>query len=174
MTTRCYENLPKWPAKSPNVSCLPEANHANMLQAASTAMKEGICKPILLGNDGWLGRVIRCGLSLMQIYHLEIRAEDRRIRYAQLLTEKRQREGMTYAEAHEKMFDRNYFGMMMVEAGENRRLHHSTYSSMQRLYRLRRGYRYTRRIQTFRVMHIMNTKCGTYFLADTLINPETN
>ena len=35
---------------------------------------------------------------------------------------------MTYAEAHEKMFDRNYFGMMMVEAGEADAFITGTYS----------------------------------------------
>lgn len=65
----------------------------------------------------------------MQIINLRHpNEEDRRIRYAQLLTEKRQREGMTYAEAHEKMFDRNYFGMMMVEAGEADAFITGTYS----------------------------------------------
>ena len=39
-------------------------------------------------------------------------------RYARILSEKRAREGVTYEEANDKMFERNYFGMMMVETGE--------------------------------------------------------
>lgn len=111
-------------------------------------------------------------LSGMQIINLRHpNEEDRRIRYAQLLTEKRQREGMTYAEAHEKMFDRNYFGMMMVEAGEADAFITGTYSKYaetiqiaKEVIGIREGYKH------FGAMHIMNTKCGTYFLADTLIN----
>lgn len=43
---------------------------------------------------------------------------ERRERYARILTEKRAREGFTYEEANDKMFERNYFGMMMVETGD--------------------------------------------------------
>lgn len=161
--------------KEPKRVVFAEANHANMLQAASTAMKEGICKPILLGYDELIGKLaesIGVDLSGMQIINLRHpNEEDRRIRYAQLLTEKRQREGMTYAEAHEKMFDRNYFGMMMVEAGEADAFITGTYSKYaetiqiaKEVIGIREGYKH------FGAMHIMNTKCGTYFLADTLIN----
>ena len=161
--------------KEPKRVVFAEANHANMLQAASTAMKEGICKPILLGHDELIGKLpesIGVDLSGMQIINLRHpNEEDRRIRYAQLLTEKRQREGMTYAEAHEKMFDRNYFGMMMVEAGEADAFITGTYSKYaetiqiaKEVIGIREGYKH------FGAMHIMNTKCGTYFLADTLIN----
>ena len=161
--------------KEPKRVVFAEANHANMLQAASTAMKEGICKPILLRNDELIGKLaesIGVDLSGMQIINLRHpNEEDRRIRYAQLLTEKRQREGMTYAEAHEKMFDRNYFGMMMVEAGEADAFITGTYSKYaetiqiaKEVIGIREGYKH------FGAMHIMNTKCGTYFLADTLIN----
>lgn len=161
--------------KEPKRVVFAEANHANMLQAASTAMKECICKPILLGNDELIGKLaesIGVDLSGMQIINLRHpNEEDRRIRYAQLLTEKRQREGMTYAEAHEKMFDRNYFGMMMVEAGEADAFITGTYSKYaetiqiaKEVIGIREGYKH------FGAMHIMNTKCGTYFLADTLIN----
>ena len=161
--------------KEPKRVVFAEANHANMLQAASTAMKEGICKPILLGTDELIGKLaesIGVDLSGMQIINLRHpNEEDRRIRYAQLLTEKRQREGITYAEAHEKMFDRNYFGMMMVEAGEADAFITGTYSKYaetiqiaKEVIGIREGYKH------FGAMHIMNTKCGTYFLADTLIN----
>ena len=153
--------------KEPKRVVFAEANHANMLQAASTA--------ILLGNDELIGKLaesIGVDLSGMQIINLRHpNEEDRRIRYAQLLTEKRQREGMTYAEAHEKMFDRNYFGMMMVEAGEADAFITGTYSKYaetiqiaKEVIGIREGYKH------FGAMHIMNTKCGTYFLADTLIN----
>ncbi len=44
--------------------------------------------------------------------------EGRRKRYAQLLFEKRNRKGMTYAEALEQVHDPNYFGVLMVDTGE--------------------------------------------------------
>ena len=54
--------------------------------------------------------------STQKNYH--DREEERRIRYATLLTEKCGRDGMTLTDALEKMFERNYFGMMMVETGD--------------------------------------------------------
>ena len=161
--------------KEPKRVVFAEANHANMLQAAATAMRDGICKPILLGNDELIGKLaasIGVDLTGMQIINLRHpNEEDRRCRYAHLLTEKRQREGMTYPEAHEKMFDRNYFGMMMVEAGEADAFITGTYSKYaetiqiaKEVIGIRKGYKH------FGAMHIMNTKRGVYFLADTMIN----
>ncbi len=161
--------------QSPKRVVFAEANHANMLQAASRALTEGICFPILLGNDELITKLadsIGIDLTGMQIVNLRHPdEEERRCRYARLLTEKRQREGMTYAEAHEKMFDRNYFGMMMVEAGEADAFITGTYSKYaetiqiaKEVIGIRPGYKH------FGTMHIMNTKQGTYFLADTLIN----
>ena len=92
-------------------------------------------------------------------------------RNAMASTGQNESKGMTYAEAHEKMFDRNYFGMMMVEAGEADAFITGTYSKYaetiqiaKEVIGIREGYKH------FGAMHIMNTKCGTYFLADTLIN----
>ncbi len=161
--------------KAPKRVVFAEANHANMLKAASRAMTEGICFPILLGNDEIITKLaasIGVDLTGMQIVNLRHPdEEERRCRYAHMLTKKRQREGMTYAEAHEKMFDRNYFGMMMVESGDADAFITGTYSKYaetiqiaKEVIGIRSGYKH------FGSMHIMNTKQGTYFLADTLIN----
>ena len=161
--------------KEPKRVVFAEANHANMLKAAETAMRDGICHPILLGNDELIAKLaasIGVDLTGMQIINLRHPdEEDRRCRYAHMLTEKRQREGMTYPEAHEKMFDRNYFGMMMVEAGEADAFITGTYSKYAETIQIakdvigiRPGYKH------FGAMHILNTKRGTYFIADTLIN----
>lgn len=96
---------------------------------------------------------------------------DRRERYALTLTQKREREGITLAEAREKMYDRNYFGMMMVEVGEADAFITGTYSKYTDTIQIAKdvigikpGFKH------FGAMHIMNTKKGTFFLADTLIN----
>ena len=43
---------------------------------------------------------------------------ERRHRYARLFAQKMERKGYTPQEAEDKMYERNYFGMMMVETGE--------------------------------------------------------
>ena len=99
-----------------------EGIHPNMLKAAVEAKAEGICHPILLGNDEAIGKLAEeMELSLEGIEIVNLRhpdESDRRERYSRILAEKRAREGFTYEEANDKMFERNYFGMMMVETGD--------------------------------------------------------
>ncbi|MDD3079232.1 MAG: NADP-dependent malic enzyme [Paludibacter sp.] len=152
-----------------------ESNHLNMLKAAELAFAEGICYPVLLGNEEKIESIAQenqidlTGIEIVNLRH--DREEERRVRFAKRLTEKRSREGMTYDEAYEKMYERNYFGMMMVETGEADALITGVYT------------KYTDSIQAAKevigirdglkhigAMHIMNTKKGTFFLADTLFN----
>ena len=95
-----------------------EANHVNMLKAAAEAKAEGICFPILLGNEERLAKIAaeeNISLEGIEIVNLRHdRETERRHRYARILSDKKAREGVTYSEACEKMVDRNAFGMMMV------------------------------------------------------------
>ena len=99
-----------------------EANHVNMLKAAAEAKAEGICFPILLGNEERLAKIAaeeNISLEGIEIVNLRHdRETERRHRYARILSDKKAREGVTYSEACEKMVDRNAFGMMMVATGD--------------------------------------------------------
>ena len=161
--------------QNPKRVVFAEAHHANMLSAAVTAYQEGICFPILLGNTDYIHSVAeQNGLNLdgLEIVNLRSGEEtERREKYAKILAQKRQREGITLDEAREKMFDRNYFGMMMVEVGDADAFITGTYTKYTETIQIakdvigiREGHKH------FGAMHIMNTKKGTYFLADTLIN----
>lgn len=155
-----------------------EANTDNTLRAAVLARGMGICIPILLGNEEMIEkRAARLGVDISGIEIVNLRHDreaDRRNRFATKLAEKRQRSGLTFREALEKMYDRNYFGMMMVEEGEADAFIAGTYSGCddaaqiaKEVVGIRPSYKH------FATMHIMNTKRGTYFLADTMIN-QTN
>lgn len=166
--------------KNPKRVVFAEANTNNMLQAAVLARNEGICTPILLGNEEMIAkRANKLGLNIDGIEIVNLRHDreaERRERYAYILTEKRQRNGVTLPEARENMFDRNYFGMMMVETGEADSMITATYPSNRRqvaeiaknVIGIRPSYNH------FATMHIMNTKRGTYFLADTSINANND
>ena len=108
--------------RNPQRVVFAEGIHPNMLKAAVEAKAEGICHPIILGNDEAIEKLAKeLDLSLEGIEIVNLRHPDeapRRERYARILSEKRAREGVTYEEANDKMFERNYFGMMMVETGE--------------------------------------------------------
>ena len=152
-----------------------EGAHPSMMKAAVQAKEEGICQPILLGNDEVINKLAaELGLSLEGIEVVNLRhpnEEERRERYAKILTSKRQREGYTIEEANDKMFERNYFGMMMVETGDADAFVTGLYTKFSNTIKvakevigMQEGY------STFATMHIINSKKGTLFVADTLIN----
>lgn len=152
-----------------------EGNHVNMVKAAVFAKREAICQPILIGNIGRINTIAKeNGLNLEGIEiigHRHILEDERRLRYAKILSEKKCREGIQLTEAVDMMSNANYFGMMMVETGEADALITGVYNRYSETARtaldvigLRDGYEH------FAAMHIVETKKGTFFLSDTLIN----
>ena len=165
---------------NPQKVVFAEGNHPNMIKAAVEARAEGICNPILLGNDERIGKIakrLKLNLDGIEIVNLRHDKESaRRERYAAILAKKRAREGATYDEACDKMFEPNYFGMMMVETGDADAFITGTYTKYSNTIKvakevigIREGYDH------FGTMHIVNSKKGTYYIADTLINrhPDT-
>ena len=166
--------------QNPQRVVFAEGIHPNMLKAAVEAKAEGICHPILLGNEERIEKLAKeLDLSLEGIEIVNLRHDreaERRERYARILTEKKAREGYTFEEANDKMFERNYFGMMMVETGEADAFitglytkYSNTIKVAKELIGIRPEYKH------FGTMHILNSKKGTFFIADTLINrhPDT-
>ena len=166
--------------RNPQRVVFAEGGHPNMLKAAVEAKSEGICHPIILGNEERIEKLAKeLDLSLEGIEIVNLRHDreaERRERYAHILAEKRAREGATYDEANDKMFERNYFGMMMVETGDADAFitglytkYSNTIKVAKEVIGIRPGFNH------FGTMHILNSKKGTYFLADTLINrhPDT-
>ncbi|MBQ8737665.1 MAG: NADP-dependent malic enzyme, partial [Bacteroidaceae bacterium] len=165
---------------SPQRVVFAEGIHPNMLKAAVEAKAEGICHPILLGNDERIQKLANeLDLSLEGIEIINLRHDreaERRERYARILTEKKSREGYTFEEANDKMFERNYFGMMMVETGEADAFITGLYTKYSNTIKVAKEVIGIRpEYNHFATMHILNSKNGTYFLADTLINrhPDT-
>ena len=157
-----------------------EGTHPTMLEAAIRAKEEGICHPILLGNDVVIRKMaadMELNLDNVEVINLRDDAQnERRMRYAQILAEKKQREGYTLQEAVDKMYERNYFGMMMVETGEADAFitglytkYSNTIKVAKEVIGIKPGYRH------FGTMHLINSKKGVFFIADTLINrhPDT-
>lgn len=177
LTRKLYETARSCPQRV----VFAEGIHPNMLRAAVEAKAEGICNPILLGNTERIQKLAKeLDLSLEGIEIINLRHDDeaeRRERYAHILCEKRAREGANFAEANDKMFERNYFGMMMVETGEADAFitglytkYSNTIKVAKEVIGIQEGYKH------FGTMHILNSKKGTYFIADTLINrhPDTD
>ena len=152
-----------------------EANHGNMLKAAAEAKAEGICIPILLGNEERLQKIAaeeNISLEGIEIVNLRHdRETERRHRYAKILSEKKAREGVTYAEACEKMVDRNAFGMMMVATGDADAFVTGVYSRYSEVTKMAEQIIGIRPSYThLGAFNILTCKKGTFFIADTLIN----
>ena len=165
--------------RNPQRVVFAEGIHPNMLKAAVEAKAEGICHPIILGNDEAIEKLAKeLDLSLEGIEIVNLRHPDeapRRERYARILSEKRAREGATYEEANDKMFERNYFGMMMVETGEADAFITGLYTKYSNTIKVAKEVIGIRpEYKHFGTMHILNSQKGTYFLADTLINRHPN
>ena len=179
--TKLTQKLYATAAAHPQRVVFAEAVHPTMLKAAVQAKNEGICIPILLGNDEVLEKMAKSmdlNLDGIEIVNLRHPSEhERRERYARILTEKRQREGYTFQEANDKMFERNYFGMMMVETGEADAFitglytkYSNTIKVVNEVIGIRPEYKH------FGAMHIINSTRGTLYIADTLVNenPDTD
>ena len=152
-----------------------EGNTDNMLQAAVQAGAEGLCRPVLLGNAELISaRAASLGLSLDTVEIVNPRHPDqkeRRESYARTLSAKLAREGYTWQDSYEKMFERNYFGMMMVESGDADAFIAGTYTNNSAVTSIARDIIGIRPgFSTFATMHILSTKRGVFFLADTMIN----
>jgi malate dehydrogenase (oxaloacetate-decarboxylating)(NADP+) len=130
--------------KSPKRVVFAEADNVRILRAAEGSLNERIAKPILLGAE-----------------------------YGAKFFEKRGRKGVTSYEAEYQMRNRNYFGSMMVESGDA-----DVFISG-----LTRNYPLALKPALFSIgmsqdsgriagMHIMMTKQGPLFFADTTVNVE--
>ena len=153
----------------------PESGHGNMLKAAERALAEGICKPILLGHEYKIAEIAAEndvnleGLEIINLRHAN--EEKRRTDFATKLHNKLCRSGMTYNEAYDKMFDKNYFGMMLVECGMADALITGVYTKYADLIRIAKeiiGIK--ENLKTTAAMHILSTSKGNFFLADTHFN----
>ena len=176
---KMMRRLTEMARQDPKRVVICEGNTDNMLRAAVRCAAQGICRPVVLGNEEMIEkRADRLGLNLKGVEIVNPRHDreaDTRDRYARLLAEKKAREGYSFDYALERMYERSYFGMMMVETGDADACLFSSYSAGETaagdvvsIIGLQEGYKH------FATMHILNTRKGTYFIADTAVNPDAD
>ena len=173
--TKLTRNLHATAALHPQRVVFAEGGHPTMMKAAVQAMQEGICHPILLGNPDRLNRLAnRLKLNLDGVEIVDMRADNeqgRRATYAKHLAEKCARRGYSFEEAYDKMYERNYFGMSMVEQGDADAFITGLYTKYSNTIKVAKDVIGIRdEYKTFGTMHILNTQKGVYYIADTLIN----
>lgn len=162
--------------QDPKTIVFSDADEYNVLKAAQIVKEEGIGKPILLGNKSRIHEIME-ELDIQfdaQIIDPKSRdAEDHVNRLADKLWKKRQRKGMTLYNAKRMLTNRDYFGSMMVEAGEaDAFLTGSTRSYADSLKPVLQTIGRAKNVSKVAGLMLLLTKKGPLFFADTTINPD--
>jgi len=159
-----------------------DAENLTVLKAAQVVLDEKIAHPILIGNRDRVTALIRenelslTGVPIINPSQPAGEEEKRRFeRYSRHYYEKRKRKGVTLQEAHDMMRSRSYYGAMMVEQGDadamigglTKKYPYTTRPALQ-IIGPRKG------VRKVASMHILMTKQGPLFLADTTINHHLN
>lgn len=163
--------------QNPKRVVFAEGANFKMLKAAQTVFHEGIARPILLGNPDYINKLIKENdLDLGDVPIINWRAIEERTRreeYAKILFRKRNRKGLTYTEALDKMTNRNYFGAMMVETGEaDAFISGSTSKYADTIRPAIQTVGIKSDINHIAGMYLLMTTQGPIFFSDTTVNPR--
>lgn len=155
-----------------------DAENISVLKAAQVVLEDKIAIPILLGNRTKIESILKefhislPGVQIIDpqqpINEAEVKTHEH---YSQIFLEKRKRKGVTALESSDVMRSRSYYGAMMVEVGDADAM----------IGGLAKKYPYTIRpalqiigpragVKKVASVHILMTRFGPLFLADTTIN----
>ncbi len=145
----------------------------SVIKAAAVLGSDGVVKPVLIGNHDHICKTaaeLHIDPSSFEIIDYTAAAEkDRCDKYAKAFYEKMSRKGVSLAEAGRRTLEREWFTLMTKMAGD-------TDAAI-----IDYGRRYTKSLEPIRelfdaqdktlgAMHIVSTKTGPMFFADTVIN----
>jgi malate dehydrogenase (oxaloacetate-decarboxylating)(NADP+) len=159
-----------------------DGEHLTVLKAAQVALEEKIASPILLGNRKRIESLIQeynialPGVPIIDPHIPASSEEQEKCKaYAQHFYEKRKRKGSTLPESEDIIKSRSYYGAMMVEMGDadamvgglTKKYTYTVKPALQ-IIGAREG------VRKVAGMHIVITRQGPLFLADTTINHFLN
>ncbi len=161
--------------KNPKRIVFADAENYKILKATEIILNESLAIPVLLGNREIILDIAKENNLLIEgVEIIDPRAEDQKEtvkEFAELLYKKRQRKGLTYTEAINKMQTRDYFAPAMVETGRADGLvsgHTKSYPEA-----IRPNLQVIGKANNANLvsgMYIFLTKKGTLFLSDTTVN----
>ncbi|OFX60655.1 MAG: malic enzyme [Bacteroidetes bacterium GWB2_41_8] len=161
--------------QNPKKIVFAEGNNPKILRAANEVLHDGIAFPVLLGNEAEIKQLIADNhLDLKNVPIIDphsVETEKIRKSFADLIWQKRQRKGLTLEEAYELTFNRNYYGIMMVDTGLADAMisgitshYGDVMSPALKLIGPKPG------INHISSMYVVMTKRGPLFFADTTVN----
>jgi malate dehydrogenase (oxaloacetate-decarboxylating)(NADP+) len=105
--------------REPKRVVFPEGEEPKVVRAASVLVEEGIAQPILLGSRRRIESIAEAAnIDLDDIVIEDPATSTKRDTYADILWKRRQRKGMSLAEASRRIYNGNYFGSCMVANGD--------------------------------------------------------
>jgi malate dehydrogenase (oxaloacetate-decarboxylating)(NADP+) len=105
--------------RDPKRVVFPEGEEPKIIRAARMIVDEGIAFPILLGQREAIHRIAgEHHISLRDISIEDPGTSEKRDKYADYLWKRRQRKGLSHGEAHQLLFNGNYFGSVMVACAD--------------------------------------------------------
>lgn len=176
---RLMRHITELAVKNPRRVTFTDGTDTNVIKAAVRLAHDKICFPRLLGPKAIIEDLCRkLNVELAGIEIIDPRAVDTnpvREKYADRLFHIKEREGMTLTRAKEMTLSRSTFATMMLETGDTDAVIESIDSAANKaaadaasIIGLQEGFSH------FASMHIVNTRKGTFFLADTAINPQAD
>lgn len=96
---------------------LCEGEDSRVVKAAAMAVKEGVAKITLLGNEEEIKKA-NPDVDLSGVEIVDPATSEKRAEYASLLYSLRKAKGMTEEEAEKLSYDNTYFGVLMLKAGD--------------------------------------------------------
>ncbi|MCU0333472.1 MAG: NADP-dependent malic enzyme [Chitinophagaceae bacterium] len=161
--------------KDPRHVIFAEADNIKVLKAAEICLEEGICFPILMGEERKINRLAeQNGVSLEGMTIIDPKQDnydDKRQEYGEQFFALRGRKGFNNYEAVKAMKDRMYFGCMMLKNGEADALIAGPSRDYSGLIRPALQTIGTEEgVKKIAGMYILLTKQGPLFLADATVN----
>jgi malate dehydrogenase (oxaloacetate-decarboxylating)(NADP+) len=105
--------------RDPKRIVFPEGEEPKIIRAARMIVDEGMGSPILLGQRTTIERIAEENhIPLRDILIDDPGKSEKRDKYADYLWKRRQRKGLSHGEAHQLLFNGNYFGSVMVACGD--------------------------------------------------------
>ena len=157
---------------------LPESNDIRVLKAASSIIKEGFAKVVLVGNKENIDSLANDNnIDISNIEIVDPNNSEKYSKYAEDFYELRKAKGMTLEQANEIMKDNVYYGMMMVKEGDADGLvsgaAHSTSDTLRPALQILKTAPGTKLVSAFFLMVVPNCEYGengTFIFSDSGLN----
>lgn len=162
--------------KDPKKVVFPEGEEEKIIRAANSAYDENIARPILLGNENVIKtRIEDLGFDIKRFTIIDPETSQKANSYADEFYKARQRKGITPTEAKALIKQPNYFGSMMVKAGDaDALLGGLTYHYAQTIRPALQCIGVKDGFNLVSGMYIVIIKRKIFFFADTTVNIDPN